>query len=131
MQEAGRRLIGLRESTSLELMSQRLLSVLASDSMPMLSRGLIAPTVTPTDRLYLSDTVHHFVVPRPDGTAELRWAGDNITLSAQELQWIARIDEGATAKDLGGAEALAFCQRLASMGLLTVQPAAAGLKAAE
>jgi hypothetical protein len=130
VQETGQRLNALRERTAVELMAQQLLSGLASDSMPMLSRGLIAPKVTATDRLYLSDTVHHFVVPRPDGTGELRWAGGSVTLSAQELGWIARIDEGVTAGDLGP-EALEFCQELAQNGLLQVEPAPAVMKAAE
>jgi hypothetical protein len=52
----------------------------------------------------------------------LHWAGDTIVLSAQEFGWIARIAEGVTAKSLGGPEALAFCQLLASIGLVIVQP---------
>jgi hypothetical protein len=111
-------------------MSQQLLALLASEQMPMVGRGLIAPAVSPTDRLHLCDTVHHFVMPRPDGTAELRWAGGNVTLSAQEFGWIARIGEGVTAAELGGPDALAFCQKLGSHGLITVQPVAA-MKAAE
>ena len=42
----------------------------------------------------------------------------------------ARLDGGASARDLGGAEALAFCQKLASAGLVMVQPVTA-MKAAE
>jgi hypothetical protein len=118
-----------RQST-LELMTQQLLTNLASQRMPILSRGLDARRLSPADYLYLSDTVHHFVVPRPDGTAELRWAGENLTLTAQELGWITRLDEGVTARELGGADALAFCQKLASMGLLIVQ-AVPAMKAAE
>jgi hypothetical protein len=93
-------------------------------------RGLIAPTVSPTDRLYISDTVHHFVVPRPDGSAELRWPAGSVSLSAEEFSWITRLDEGASAHELGGANALAFCQRLASAGLVVVQSMTAA-KAAE
>ena len=130
MQEAAKRLSALGTVNVMELMSQHLLTKLATEQMSMVSRGLIAPTVSPTDRLCLSDTVHHFVVPRPDRTAELRWAGGSVTLTAEEFGWIARLDEGASARDLGGAEALAFCQRLASQGLITVQPVTA-MKAAE
>jgi hypothetical protein len=119
MQEAAKRWSALGTVSVMELLSQQLLMKLATERMPMVSRGLIAPTVSPTDRLYFSDTVHHVVMPHPDGTAELRWAGGNVTLSAQEFSWIARISEGATANDLGGSEALAFCQRLASDGLIT------------
>jgi hypothetical protein len=130
MREAAERLSALGAAKVMELMSQQLLTRLATEQMPMVSRGLIAPSVSPTDRLALSDTVHHFVTPRPDGAAELRWAGGNVTLSAQQFEWIARIGGGATANDLGGPEALAFCQRLASYGLVTVQPVTA-MKAAE
>jgi hypothetical protein len=130
MQEAAKRLSALGTVSVMELVSQQLLTKLATEQMPMVSRGLIAPTVSPTDRLYLSDTVHHFVIPRPDGTAELRWAGGNVRLSAQEFGWIVRIGEGATANDVGGSEALAFCQKLASDGLIRVQPVTA-MKAAE
>jgi hypothetical protein len=130
MQEAAKRLSALATVKVMELISQQLLTKLATEQMLMVSRGLIAPKVSPTDRLCLSDTVHHFVMPRPDGTAELRWAGGNLTLSAQEFGWIVRIGEGATAADLGGSEALAFCQKLASDGLITVQPVTV-MKAAE
>lgn len=130
VQEAARRLAALGTLNALELTSQRLLNRLATEHMSMLSRGLIAPIVTPDDCLTLSDTVHHFVVPKPDGSAELRWAGGSLSLTAAELDWLAQLDAGTSARALGGAEALAFCQKLASCGLLTVQPAAA-LKAAE
>ena len=60
----------------------------------------------------------------------MRWAGDSITLTAQELDWVARLDEGVSARELGGPEALAFCQKLAALGLVAVQPVAA-MKAAE
>ena len=74
--------------------------------------------------------MHHVVVGRPDGSTELRWAGETIALTQQELAWIVRLDEGAAANELGGADALAFCQRLATLGLLTVQTVPA-IKAAE
>jgi Cupin superfamily protein len=128
MQEAARHLSALGTMSVMELISQQLLAKLAAEQMPMVSRGLIAPTVLPTDRLNLSDTVHHFVTPRPDGSAQLRWAGGNVTLSAREFGWIVRISDGASASDLGDSEALAFCQKLASDGLITVLPAT---KAAE
>jgi hypothetical protein len=96
----------------------------------MVSRGLIAPTVSSTDRLYISDTAHHFVVPRLDGSAELRWHAGSMSLSAEEFSWIAKLDEGSSAHELGGANALAFCRRLASAGLIVVQPMTAA-KAAE
>jgi hypothetical protein len=128
--EAARRLSALGTASVMELMSQQLLAKLAIEQSTMLSRGLVAPTVAATDCLYLSDTVHHFVIPRPDGTAELCWAGGNVALSAQEFAWIAFIGEGgATANDLGGSDALAFCQRLAALGLISIQPVGA-MKAA-
>lgn len=120
----------LGEAGTLELVSQQLLANLARGRRPMLSRGLDTPRITATDHLHLSDTVHNVVVPLPDGRAELRWTGDAITLTAQELDWLTRLDEGVSPRELGGAEALAFCQRLASLGLISVQPLAA-VKAAE
>jgi hypothetical protein len=100
-----------------------------SEPRPALSLG--SRSVTPLLRPLLSvGSRSTRVVPRPDGTAELRWAGGNLTLTAEEFGWIARLDEGASARNLGGTEALAFCQKLASAGLVTVQPVAA-MKAAE
>ena len=130
VEQSGARLATLGEKSTLELMSQQLLANLVRGRMPMLSRGLDAPTLSAADHLYLSDTVHNVVVPRPDGTAELRWAGGNLTLTAQELGWVTRLDEGVTARELGGADAFAFCQKLAALGLITVQPVTA-MKAAE
>jgi ribosomal protein L16 Arg81 hydroxylase len=130
VQDFAKRLSALATRKVAELTSQQLLSKLATERMAMIARGLIAPAVAPNDRLYLSDSVHHFVIPRADGTAELRWAGDPIPLTAEELSWMVRLDEGASASDLGGAEALAFCQKLAACGLITVEPAIAA-KAAE
>jgi hypothetical protein len=130
VQEARRRLGALGGTAVMELMSQRLLTQLARGQTPMLSRGLVKPIVSSADRLYLSDTVHHFVVPLPDGSAEWRWAGGRLALTAQELAWITRLDEGASASELAHPDALAFCQRLAELGLVTVQPMPA-LKAAE
>jgi len=123
VQEAAKRSSRLGTANAMELVSQKLLATLAAEQMPMMSRGVIAPVVSAADRVDLSDTAHQFVTPRPDGSAELRWAGGTLTLSAEEFDWIARISEGATAGELGGPAALAFCQKLASHGLVTVQPA--------
>lgn len=130
VRDAAQRLASLGDLSVMEMTAQQLLSTLASDRMPMLSRGLTAPVVTPADRLLLSDTMHHVVVPHPDGTAELRWSGESMPLTAEELGWLASIDEGAIVRDLGGADALAFCQRLAALGLATVQSVPT-MKAAE
>jgi hypothetical protein len=130
VQEAAKRLSALGTAGVMEVISQELLTKLATQQMPMVGRGLIAPTVSPTDRLYISDTVHHFVVSRLDGSAELRWAAGSMPLSAEEFSWITRLDEGASAHELGAANALAFCQRLASAGLVVLQPLTAA-KAAE
>jgi hypothetical protein len=130
VQEAAKRLSALGTAGVMEIISQELLTKLATQQMSMVGRGLIAPTVSPTDRLYISDTVHHFVVSRPDGSAELRWVAGSMSLSAEEFSWITRLDEGASAHELGAANALAFCQRLASAGLVVVQPLTAA-KAAE
>jgi hypothetical protein len=129
--EGAKRLAALGATGTMELMSQQLLSRLVNDRMPMLSRGLSTPTIAPADRLFLSDTVHNFVVPLADGRGELRYCGGQIALSAEELGWLTRLDEGVSLRELGaGEQARAFCQKLANLGLVTVQPMAA-MKAAE
>ena len=68
--QAKERLAALGQQSTLELTAQQMLANLARGRNPMLSRGLDTPAIAPSDRLYLSDTVHHVVVPLPDGTAE-------------------------------------------------------------
>jgi hypothetical protein len=121
--QAGKRASALGTVSVMELTAQLLLTKLATEQKPMLGRGLLAPTVTPTDRLTLCETVHYVVVPHQDGSAELRWTGGTMVLSAQEFDWLGALAEGASASTLGGAEALAFCQMLAAAGLVTIEPA--------
>jgi len=123
-EEASGRLSALGALRTIELASQQLLTQLAQSRAPMLGRGLAGPVVSADDRLVLCDTVHHFVVPLADGRAELRWAGGALALSPAQFQWLAALAEGASARDLGDADALAFCQRLATLGLAVIEPAA-------
>lgn len=120
--EAAERLSTLAAPKILELVSQWLLSKLAAEQLPMVGRGLVAPNLSPDDRLQLADTVHYFVTPRPDGGADLRWAGETVALTSEEFAWLDRLGDGAAAGDLGGAEALAFCQRLSRLGLVIAKP---------
>lgn len=90
---------------------------LSRDRMSLPGRSLHTPPPGPDDRLRLSETMHHTLVPFDDGGAALRWYGGVEKLSAQELHWLMALEDGATAAELGG-EALDFCRRLARHGLL-------------
>lgn len=87
------------------------------DRLSLPGRSLTTPPAAATDRLRLSETMHHTLVPLPEGGAALRWYGGVETLSAEELDWLQALEDGATAADLGDG-ALAFCRRLARAGLL-------------
>lgn len=102
---------------AMDLVSMRFLQQLATDRMPMSGRGLVTPVPGPHDRLILADGVHHYVVPVGEG-AELRWAGEAEKLTPAELGWLGHLATGATPASLGGDAALAFCRRLAKVGLL-------------
>ena len=93
------------------------LQALATDRMPMASRGLMAKRIGPQDRLVLSETMHFHVVPVGEAL-ELRWAGEPEKLTSVEHDWLNQLAEGATPAELGGEAATAFCQRLHTMGLL-------------
>ena len=71
----------------------------------------------PDDRLRLSETMHHTLVPFEAGGAALRWYGGVEKLTARELDWLMGLEDGATAAELGE-EALDFCRRLARHGVL-------------
>jgi Cupin superfamily protein len=117
---AAERLGLVASEAGLDLAAMQFLQQLATDRMPMSGRGLIAPAPGPDDRLILADSLHHFVVPTAEG-AELRWAGEPVTLTAAELGWLEALADGASARALGGEPALAFCRRLAALGLLVAE----------
>lgn len=95
----------------------RALERLAQDRMPLPGRSLYTPAPSPTDRLRLSATMHHAVIPLPDGGAKLQWHGGIEALTAKELDWLEALEDGATPGELGE-DALGFCRRLAQRGLL-------------
>ncbi|MBR0670235.1 cupin domain-containing protein [Neoroseomonas soli] len=87
------------------------------DRLSLPGRSLTTRPPAAMDRLRLSETMHHTLVPLPEGGAALRWYGGVETLSAQELDWLQALEDGATAEELGEG-ALKFCRRLARAGLL-------------
>ena len=90
---------------------------LARERMPLPGRSLHTPPPGPDDRLRLSETMHHTLVPFEAGGAALRWYGGVEKLTARELDWLMGLEDGATAAELGE-EALDFCRRLARHGVL-------------
>lgn len=90
---------------------------LAHDRLALPGRSLTTRPPAPDERLRLSETMHHTLVPLPEGGAALRWYGGVETLNAQELDWLQALEDGATAETLGDG-ALTFCRRLARAGLL-------------
>lgn len=114
---AAERLTLVATEAGLDLVAMQFLQQLATDRMPMSGRGLLAPAPGPDDRLVLAETVHHYVVPDGDG-AELRWSGESIRLNAAELDWLMALQDGASARSLGGEPALAFCRKLVALGIL-------------
>ncbi|WP_198373669.1 cupin domain-containing protein [Roseomonas rosulenta] len=97
---------------------------LARERMSLPMRGLHSRPPGPEDRLRLSETMHHTLVPLPEGGAALRWYGGVETLDATQLAWLTALEDGATPAALGEG-ALGFCRRLARAGLLEVEPAGA------
>ncbi|MBR0681287.1 hypothetical protein GXW74_12395 [Roseomonas eburnea] len=89
----------------------------AHDRLSLPGRSLTTRPPAPTERLRLSESMHHTLVPLPAGGAALRWYGGVETLSAQELGWLQALEDGTTAEALGDG-ALKFCHRLARAGLL-------------
>lgn len=89
----------------------------SQDRMPMPGRGLAPAKPTPGQRMRLTDTMHHHIVPLPEGGAALRWHGGAETLSEQELGWMERLEDGVSAEELGEG-GLEFLTRLAAPGLI-------------
>jgi len=125
------RLEELADDALIDQIAMRFMDRLARDRMPLLARGLLQRTIGAGDRMRLADTLLHQVVVAEDGTAALRWTGGVEPLSQTEIQWLAALDEGAAARELGGDEALAFVRKLYAKGLLTEAPGAPHRQAAE
>lgn len=100
-----------------ERLAMATLDRVAQDRLSLAGRGLMAPPPGPEARLRLADSMHHHLVPLPEGGAALRWYGGVQRLSAEELGWLMGIEEGAAPGALGEG-ALAFARRLAALGLL-------------
>lgn len=111
------RLAVIAGDEAMDLVAMQFLQQLATDRMPMAGRGLVTPPPGPDDLLVVADAIHHHVIPMQTG-AELRWSGEAETLTVEELGWLERLGTGATPASLGGEAALAFCRRLARVGLL-------------
>ena len=90
---------------------------LSQDRLSLPGRGLTPPGPAPDQRMRLTDTMHHHIVPLPEGGAALRWQGGAETLSEQELAWMELLEDGASAEELGEG-GLQFLCRLAAPGLL-------------
>ena len=89
----------------------------SQDRMPLPGRGLTPAVPAPAERMRLTDTMHHHIVPLPDGGAALRWQGGAETLTEQELGWMERLEDGVSAEDQGEG-GMAFLTRLAAPGLI-------------
>jgi hypothetical protein len=126
--EMAARLAALATPVALDRVALRLMDRLATERLALPSRGLLTPPPGPHDRLQLTGSMHHHLVPLDGaeagrGGAVLRWAGGAETLDATRLGWLERLEAGATPAELGGGEdggedALGFCRRLAARGLL-------------
>jgi hypothetical protein len=110
-------LAALSEPATAEHAALLVLGVL-TDEMPALpARGLVLDRPRADERWRLSDAQHHHAVPQPDGSTVLRWAGGIEALDATRWGWLARLEDGATADELGEG-ALAFLGELAAKGLI-------------
>jgi hypothetical protein len=107
----------LTAPAAMEALALRLLDNLAQDRPALLGRGLFLPGVSTDIRLRLASGVLHTLVLAEDGGATLRWAGGVEQLDATEASWLARLEHGATPKELGD-NSIAFCTRLLKLGLL-------------
>lgn len=107
----------LRRADAADRLAVAALDRLARERMALPGRGLHTPPPGLQDRLRLSETMHHALVPIEGGGASLRWYGGAERLTAAELAWMEALEQGATPAELGEG-ALAFCRRLAAAGLL-------------
>lgn len=110
-------LAALRREDAADRLAVAALDRVARDRMSLPGRSLHTPPPGPEDRLRLSETMHHALVPIEGGGAALRWYGGAEKLTAAELDWLAALEDGASPAELGE-DALGFCRRLAAAGLL-------------
>lgn len=100
-----------------EVLAVMALDRVSQDRLPMPGRGLLPATPAPDQKMRLTDTMHHHIVPAADGSATIRWHGGSEALSAQELAWMEQLEDGVSAQELGeGGQA--FLNRLAAPGLI-------------
>ena len=113
----------LAQPAALERTALALLDRLAVDRPTMLARGLFPAMPEAGTKLRLAEAVLHALVPDEEtGGAVLRWAGDPLSLTAEEAGWIAALAEGTTPAALGDG-ALGFCRRLKRLGLVEAEDA--------
>ena len=110
-------LAALSSEAALERLTLAAMDRITRDRLPLSQRSLAHRPPGLDAKLRLSDAMHHHLVPLPEGGGALRWYGGVENLSATECAWLAQLAEGATPASLGEG-ALAFCQRLAALGLL-------------
>jgi hypothetical protein len=110
-------LAALSTEAALERLALAAMDRITRDRLPLSQRSLAHRPPGVDAKLRLSDAMHHHLVPLPEGGGALRWYGGVENLSATECAWLAQLAEGATPASLGEG-ALAFCQRLAALGLL-------------
>ena len=110
-------LAALSSEAALERLALAAMDRITRDRLPLSQRSLAHRPPGADEGLRLSDAMHHHLVPLPEGGGALRWYGGVENLNATECAWLTQLAEGATPASLGEG-ALAFCQRLAALGLL-------------
>jgi hypothetical protein len=110
-------LAALSSQAALENLALAAMDRITRDRLPLSPRSLAHRPPGADDKLRLADAMHHHLVPLPEGGGALRWYGGAENLNATEYAWLTQLAEGATPRSLGDG-ALAFCQRLAALGLL-------------
>jgi hypothetical protein len=110
-------LAALSSEAALERLALAAMDRITRDRLPLSQRSLSHRPPGADAKLRLSDAMHHHLVPLPEGGGALRWYGGVENLNATECAWLTQLAEGATPASLGEG-ALAFCQRLAALGLL-------------
>jgi hypothetical protein len=110
-------LAALSSEAAQERLALAAMDRITRDRLPLSQRSLAHRPPGADVKLRLSDAMHHHLVPLPEGRGALRWYGGVENLNATECTWLTQLAEGATPASLGEG-ALAFCQRLAALGLL-------------
>ncbi len=111
------KLRGLGTAAHAERLSMLMLDQLAHDRQPLPARGLFLAELAPDVPMRLADGMHHHVAIGADGEASLHWTCGEISLSAEQLDWLGPLTDGTTAAELGEG-ALEFMRRLLREGLL-------------